>query len=55
MEPEMYKIIVDGCEVARNVSLEYVGVFVKSIFMEFYNDKGMTIAIQREQKNERMV
>lgn len=48
MNPDYYKIKIDNIEIANHITLEYVGVFVKAIFQEFYNDNTLGVTIERE-------
>ena len=47
MPTDFYCIDVDGHQVAENVPLEYVMIFVKAIYVEFYNEPNLKVSIER--------
>lgn len=47
MNSNYYEIYVDDVKVARYVTLEYACIFLKAIFMDFYNEPELKVSIKK--------
>lgn len=52
MSCESYNVLINGLIVAEGMSLGHALIFVKALFVEYYNDTDMSVAIEREKPNE---
>ena len=52
MGTDTYMVLIDKSIIAMALSLEHAVVLVKALFNEYYAEPGLTISIQREQKED---
>ena len=53
MQSEYYSIYVENQLIAQHIPLQFVLIFVKAIYEEFYAEENLTVIIEREVKVEK--
>lgn len=49
MNTDYYEVWLDDIKIASHMLIEDAVIFVKALFYEYYNDKGLAILIKREE------
>ena len=47
-----YRVIIDGVTIATGMSIEHATILLKALFLEYYNEPAMAVAIAREDRAE---
>lgn len=48
MSDEYYSIYIENNKIADHIPLTYALIFIKAIYLEFYNEKNLKVIIQKE-------
>lgn len=48
MIEKTYRVLIDGVTVATGMSIEHATIFLKALFLEYYNDTDMAVAIRQD-------
>lgn len=48
MSDEYYSIYIENNKIADHISLTYALIFIKAIYLEFYNEKNLKVTLQKE-------
>lgn len=48
MIEKTYRVLIDGVTVATGMSLEHATIFLKALFLEYYNEDTMAVAIRQD-------
>lgn len=52
MIEKRYRVLIDGVTVATGMSLEHATIFLKALFLEYYNEDTMAVSIRQEDRVE---
>lgn len=52
MIEKTYRVLIDGVTVATGMSIEHATVFLKALFLEYYNETTMAVSIRQEDRVE---